>query len=80
MKVTFFKVEDINKFVDFVTTLSGRVYLKSGEIKVNAKSLVGAMYIVSEHSDNIVVEVEDEQEKKLVLNFLMQGSHLMDKA
>lgn len=79
MKVTFFKVEDINKFVEFVTTLNGRVYLKSGEIKVNAKSLVGAMYIVSEHSDNIVVEVEDEQDKKLVLNFLMQGSHLKDK-
>lgn len=78
MKVTFIKVEDINRFVDFVSKLKGKVYLKSGEYSVNAKSIIGAMYIVNEHPNEIVVDVEDPAEAKLVLNFLMQGSHLKD--
>lgn len=76
MQATFLKIEEIDKFVNFVSKLKGRVYLKSGEIKVNAKSIIGAMYIVKEHPDNIVVEVEDEKEKQLVLEFLMEGRHL----
>ncbi|KXZ39095.1 PTS HPr component phosphorylation site [Alkalithermobacter thermoalcaliphilus JW-YL-7 = DSM 7308] len=77
MKVTFIKVEDINRFVEFVSKLKGKVYLKSGEYSVNAKSIIGAMYIVNENPNDIVVEVENEEEAKLVLNFLMQGSHLV---
>jgi len=76
MQATFVKIEEIDKFVNFVSKLKGKVYLKSGEIKVNAKSIIGAMYIVKEHPDNIVVEVEDPKEKELVLDFLMQGCHL----
>ncbi|MCT4618093.1 MAG: HPr family phosphocarrier protein [Marinisporobacter sp.] len=76
MKAKFSKIQDVNKFVDFVSTLKGKVYLKSGEIKVNAKSIIGAMYILQEHPDDIIVEVEDVEEQKLVLNFLMQGTHL----
>ncbi len=76
MQATFVKIEEIDKFVNFVSKLKGRVYLQSGEIKVNAKSIIGAMYIVKEHPDNIVVEVEDSKEKELVLDFLMQGAHL----
>lgn len=78
MKAKFIKVEDINGFVEFVSKLHGKVYLKSEEIKVNAKSLIGAMYIVNEHPENIVIEVEDETEKKMVLTYLMQGGHLLD--
>jgi phosphotransferase system HPr-like phosphotransfer protein len=69
-------VEDINGFVEFVSKLKGKVYLKSGEYKVNAKSIIGAMYIINENPENVIVEVEDDEEKKAVLNFLMQGSHL----
>lgn len=76
MQATFVKIEDIDKFVNFVSKLKGKVYLKSGEIKVNAKSIIGAMYIVKEHPDNIIVEVEDDKEKELVLEFLMHGVHL----
>lgn len=76
MQATFVKIEDVNKFVKFVSKLKGKVYLKCGEIKVNAKSIIGAMYIVQEHPNNIVVEVEDPKEKALVLDFLMQGCHL----
>ncbi len=76
MQATFVKIEEIDKFVNFVSKLKGKVFLKSGEIKVNAKSIIGAMYIVKEHPDNIVVEVEDAKEKELVLEFLMAGSHL----
>ena len=78
MRVKFIKVEDINKFVDFVSKLKGKVYLQSGEVKVNAKSIMGAIYIINEHPDNIVVEAENPEEIKLVLNFLMQGGHLND--
>lgn len=78
MKVTFIKVEDVNRFVDFVSKLKGKVYLKSGEYAVNAKSIIGAMYIVNENPNDIVVQVEDTEEAKLVLNFLMQGSHLAE--
>ncbi|MBF8984666.1 HPr family phosphocarrier protein [Lutibacter sp. B2] len=78
MRVKFIKVEDINKFVNFVSKLQGRVYLQSGEVKVNAKSIMGAIYIINEHPDNIVVEAENPEEVKLVLNFLMQGGHLND--
>ncbi|MCT4563289.1 MAG: HPr family phosphocarrier protein [Maledivibacter sp.] len=76
MQATFSKIEEIDEFVNFVSKLKGKVYLESGEIKVNAKSIIGAMYIIKEHPDNIVVEVEDEKEKKLVLDFLMEGCHL----
>lgn len=76
MRANFIKVEDINGFVEFVSKLKGKVYLKSGEYKVNAKSIIGAMYIINENPDNIIVEVEDDKEKKAVLTFLMQGSHL----
>lgn len=76
MKVKFMKVEDINSFVNFVSKLNGKVYLKAGEYSVNAKSIIGAMYIVNEHPDDIVVEVENQQEAKQVLTFLMQGAHL----
>ncbi|WXR62130.1 HPr family phosphocarrier protein [Peptostreptococcaceae bacterium AGR-M142] len=76
MRANFIKVEDINGFVDFVSKLKGKVYLKSGEYKVNAKSIIGAMYIINENPENVIVEVEDNEEKKAVLNFLMQGSHL----
>lgn len=76
MRATFLKIEEIDKFVNFVSKLKGKVYLKSEEIKVNAKSIIGAMYIVREHPDNIVVEVEDPKEEELVLNFLMKGAHL----
>lgn len=76
MQATFMKIEEIDKFVNFVSKLKGKVYLKSGEIKVNAKSIIGAMYIVKEHPDNIIVEVEDDKEKELVLEFLMEGRHL----
>ncbi|MCT4661944.1 MAG: HPr family phosphocarrier protein [Tissierellales bacterium] len=78
MKAKFIKVEDINGFVEFVSKLNGKVYLQSEEVKVNAKSLIGAMYIINEHPENIVVEVEDETEKKMVLTYLMQGGHLLD--
>ncbi|RKD22186.1 PTS HPr component phosphorylation site [Caminicella sporogenes DSM 14501] len=76
MQATFVKIEDIDKFVKFVSKLKGKVYLKSGEIKVNAKSIIGAMYIVKEHPENIVVEVEDPKEKEMVLDFLIRGAHL----
>ncbi|MCT4583445.1 MAG: HPr family phosphocarrier protein [Peptostreptococcaceae bacterium] len=76
MRANFIKVEDINGFVEFVSKLKGKVYLKSGEYKVNAKSIIGAMYIINENPENVIVEVEDDEEKKAVLNFLMQGSHL----
>ncbi|WFD09990.1 HPr family phosphocarrier protein [Tepidibacter hydrothermalis] len=79
MRVTFMKVEDINRFVEFVSKLKGKVYLKSGEYSVNAKSMIGAMYIVNENPDEIVVDVEDEVEAKQVLTFLMQGSHLKEE-
>ncbi|MCT4507471.1 MAG: HPr family phosphocarrier protein [Tepidibacter sp.] len=79
MKVTFMKVEDINRFVEFVSKLKGKVYLKAGLYSVNAKSIIGAMYIVNENPDEIVVEVEDEAEAKQVLTFLMQGSHLREE-
>ena len=78
MKVTFIKVEDVNSFVQFVSKLKGKVYLKAGEYSVNAKSIIGAMYIVNEHPNEIVVDVEDSEEAKLVINFLMQGSHLKE--
>lgn len=81
MRAEFIKIEDIEKFVNFVTTLSGKVFLKSGEIKVNAKSIIGSMYIIKEHPHNIVVEVENAGEEEKVLEFLMQGSFLKrDKA
>ncbi|MCG8538463.1 MAG: HPr family phosphocarrier protein [Clostridia bacterium] len=76
MEATFVKIEEIDKFVNFVSKLKGKVYLKSGEIKVNAKSIIGAIYLVREHPYNIVVEVEDPKEKGLVLDFLMQGFNL----
>ncbi|TCO78001.1 HPr family phosphocarrier protein [Marinisporobacter balticus] len=76
MRAKFSKIQDVNKFVAFVSTLTGKVYLKSGEIKVNAKSIIGAMYILQENPDDIIVEVEVPEEQKLVLTFLMQGSHL----
>lgn len=76
MQATFLKIEEIDKFVNFVSKLKGKIYLKSGEIKVNAKSIIGAMYIVKEHPNNIIVEVEDDKEKELVLEFLMEGRHL----
>jgi len=76
MRANFLKVEDINKFVNFVSKLHGKVYLKSEEYKVNAKSIIGAMYLINENPRNVIVEVEDSEEEKLVLNFLMQGSHL----
>lgn len=78
MKARFMKVEDINTFVNFVATLQGKVYLKSGEYKVNAKSIIGAMYIINENPNDIIVEVEDDAEKKMVLKFLMDGLHLND--
>ncbi len=77
MKVTFSRIQDINTFVDFISTLSGKVYLKSGEIKVNAKSIIGVMYIVQEHPDNISLEVEDPKETEQVMEFLMDGKHLL---
>lgn len=76
MRANFIKIEDVENFVNFVTTLSGKVFLKSGEIKVNAKSIIGSLYIVKEHPQNIVVEVEDPKEKERVLQFLMNGSFL----
>lgn len=76
MRAEFIKIEDIEKFVNFVTTLNGKVFLKSGEIKVNAKSIIGSMYIVKEHPNNIIVEVENAEEGEKVLEFLMQGSFL----
>ncbi|SHH36883.1 HPr family phosphocarrier protein [Tepidibacter thalassicus] len=79
MKATFLKVEDVNRFVEFVSKLKGKVYLKSGEYSVNAKSIIGAMYIVNENPNDIVVEVEDPAEAKQVLTFLMQGSHLKEE-
>lgn len=78
MKAKFMKVEDINTFVNFVSGLQGKVYLRSGEYTVNAKSIIGAMYIINENPKDIVVEVEDEHEKKMVLKFLMDGLHLND--
>lgn len=77
MKVTFSRIQDINTFVNFISTLSGKVYLKSGEIKVNAKSIIGVMYIVQEHPDNISLEVEDPNETEKVMEFLMDGKHLL---
>ncbi|QEK13517.1 HPr family phosphocarrier protein [Crassaminicella thermophila] len=76
MKAKFSKITDVNNFVNFVSKLKGKVYLKSEEIKVNAKSIIGAMYILQEHPDDIIVEVEDPQEQKLVLNFLIEGGHI----
>lgn len=78
MKAKFIKVEDINGFVAFVSKLHGKVYLKAGEYSVNAKSLIGAMYLVNEHPEEIVVEVEDPTEQKMVLTYLMSGGHLND--
>ncbi len=76
MRAQFIKIEDIEKFVNFVSGLSGQVYLKAGEIKINAKSIIGCMYIIQEHPQNIVVEVENEKEEKAVLEFLMSGEFL----
>lgn len=77
MRAQFIKIEDIEKFVNFVSGLKGQVYLKAGEIKINAKSIIGCMYIVQEHPRNIVVEVEDEKEQKQVMEFLMNGEFLL---
>lgn len=78
MKANFIKVEDINGFVNFVSKLHGKVYLKAGEYTVNAKSIIGVMYLVNENPANIVVEVEDIEEEKMVLTYLMHGGHLLD--
>lgn len=78
MRANFIKIEDVNRFVNFVSKLNGKVYLKSAEYKVNAKSIIGVMYLINEHPDNVIVEVEDPLEEKLVLNFLIQGSHLKE--
>jgi len=73
MKANFIKVEDINRFVNFVSKLNGKVYLKSEEFKVNAKSIIGVMYLVNEHPNNVIVEVEDALEEKLPMALIIDG-------
>lgn len=76
MKAKFMEVKNIQTFVDFVSQLKGSVFLKNGEIKVNARSVLGVHYILSENPNGIEVEVDDEEDKVKLLEFMMQGDYL----
>lgn len=79
MKAKFMEVKNIQTFVDFVSQLKGSVFLKNGEIKVNARSVLGVHYILSENPNGIEVEVDDEEDKVKLLEFMMQGNYLDEK-
>ena len=79
MKAKFMEVKNIQTFVDFVSQLKGSVFLKNGEIKVNARSVLGVHYILSENPNGIEVEVGDEEDKVKLLEFMMQGNYLDEK-
>lgn len=76
MKAKFMEVKNIQTFVDFVSQLKGSVFLKNGEIKVNARSVLGVHYILSENPKGIEVEVDNEEDKVKLLEFMMQGDYL----
>ena len=79
MKAKFMEVKNIQTFVDFVSQLKGSVFLKNGEIKVNARSVLGVHYILSENPNGIEFEVDEEEEKVKLLEFMMQGNYQDEK-
>lgn len=78
MKVTFKEIKDIQAFVNMASKLTGKVYVKSGEYTMNAKSLLGVMAIVEENPNDIVIETESEEDTQIMFNFLMAGGHLKE--
>ncbi|SNT03044.1 PTS HPr component phosphorylation site [Anaerovirgula multivorans] len=78
LKVTFKEVKDIQAFVDMASKLNGKVYIKSGEYTMNAKSLLGVMAIVEQNPNDIVIETESEEDTQTMFTFLMEGRHLKD--